>query len=103
MMSQPANNHPAITQYLLGALPAAETEHLDVLSFTDDEFADSIRVVENDLVDAYVQGELADDELEQFKVFYLAFPPRREKVEFAQAFLVWSEKNATAQAERVTL
>ena len=103
MMSQPANNHPAITQYLLGALPAAETERLDVLSFTDDEFADSIRVVENDLVDAYVQGELADDELEQFKAFYLAFPIGREKVEFAQAFLVWSEKNATAQAERVTL
>ncbi|MDX6709984.1 MAG: hypothetical protein QOH96_1000 [Blastocatellia bacterium] len=103
MMSQPANNHPAITQYLLGVLPEAETERFDVLSFTDDEFADSTRVVEKDLVDAYVQGELAGDELEQFKAFYLAFPLRREKVEFAQVFQVWSEKNAIAQAERIIL
>ena len=96
MTSDPTYNHQTITQYLLGALPAAETERLDELGFTDHEFADSLRAAEKDLVDAYVQGELAGDELEQFKTFYLASPLRREKVAFARAFQVFGERESAS-------
>lgn len=103
MTNDPMYNHQTITQYLLGALPAAETERLDELGFTDDEFADSLKAAEKDLVDAYVQGELAGDELEQFKTFYLASPLRREKVAFAQAFQVFGEReSASPRAEGST-
>lgn len=83
-MSNQTNNNQTITAYLLGALPEAETERLDELSITDDEFAESLQVAETDLVDAYVLGELTGADLERFKTHYLASPLRREKVEFAK-------------------
>lgn len=97
-MSKQIYNDQAITQYLLGSLPAAEAEALDELSFTNDEFADALRTAEKDLVDAYVRGELSGAASEQFKSHYLASPLRREKVKFAQAFQVLAEKNAVTQA-----
>jgi hypothetical protein len=96
-MSKQTHNDQTVTRYLLGALPDAEAERLDELSFTDDEFAEALKAAEKDLVDAYVQGELSGSTLERFKSHYLASPLRREKVEFAQAFPVWAEKNAAAQ------
>jgi hypothetical protein len=75
-----------MVEYLLGALPPGETERLDELSVTDDEFAERLQAVENDLVDAYVRGELTGQMLSHFQAFYLASPRRREKVQFAHAF-----------------
>jgi hypothetical protein len=97
-MSEQIYNRQAITQYLLGALSEAEAEHLDELSLTDDEFADALRAAENDLVDAYVQGELTGPALEKFEAHYLASPRRREKVKFAQAFQVFAQKTVIPQA-----
>ncbi len=93
-MSKQTYDNQVITQYLLGTLPAAECERLDELSFTDDEFADSLSVAEKELVDAYAQGELAGAALEQFKSHYLASPLRREKVAFARALQVFAEREA---------
>jgi hypothetical protein len=82
-----------ITAYLLGTLPEAEAEHFDELSFTDDEFADTLKAAEKDLVDSYILGELRGDALKQFNSHYLDSPMRREKVEFARAFQLFAEKH----------
>src|SRR6266704_1593667 len=95
-MSKQFNSRQA-TQYLLGFLSAAELERFDELSVSDDEFATALQAAENDLVDAYIQGELAGGERRQFESHYLASPRRREKVEFAQAFQLWVEKNPVPQ------
>lgn len=81
-----------ITGYLLGALPDERTEEFDELSFTDDDFADELKIAEKDLIDAYVNQELQGENLERFNKFYLASPLRREKVEFAKAFQIFAEK-----------
>jgi hypothetical protein len=91
-------NHD-LNQYLLGALPEAEAESFDELGFADEGFVDTLNAVEKDLVDAYVQGDLADPELERFESYYLASPLRREKVIFAQAFKVLSDRRAIAPVE----
>lgn len=85
-MSELLNDYQKLTQYLLGSLPAAEAERLDELSVTDDDVAESLRSVENDLIDAYVQDELDAEERAQFKTHYLASATRRERVAFAQNF-----------------
>jgi len=87
-----------LTQYLLGSLTEEKTERLDELSIADDEMAARLQVIENNLVDAYVRGELSGKKLEQFESFYLTSPKRREKVSFAQTFLVFGEKTGAAQA-----
>lgn len=91
-MSNPTSNNQTVREYLLGALPEAESERLDELSLTDDQFAESLQVVEKDLVDDYVQGELTGADLERFKVYYLASPLRREKVKFAKVLQSFGEQ-----------
>ncbi len=85
MNSQPYDQEK-IAQYLLGSLPDAETVRLDELSFADPDFAETLGVVERELVDAFVRGELSGQKLEQFKSFYLSSPLRSEKVLFAEVF-----------------
>ena len=74
-----------IRAYLLGQLPESETERLDELTFVDDGYAERVRAVEHDLVDAYVRGELAGAVLEQFRSRYLTTPRRQEAIRFARA------------------
>ena len=76
-----------LVQYLLGKLPAEESERLDELSVTDDDFAWRLRETENDLVDAYVHSELSGKTLEEFRTFYLSSAKRRENVAFAEGLL----------------
>jgi hypothetical protein len=99
-MSKQLNDAQTLTRYLLGALPAAETERLDELSVTDDELAEALRSAETDLIDAYVQDDLDEAARAQFKTHYLASAKRRERVEFAQAFQAHAEGSLTlAQTE----
>jgi cell division protein FtsB len=95
---QPYTNEQII-EYLLGALPADESERLDELSFTDDEFAGRLQIAENDLLDAYARGELSDRQLEKFNTAYLASPRKREMVRFAKTFLAFVDRPSTLPAE----
>ena len=90
-----------LTRYLLGTLSADETGRLDELSIADDGFASRLRVVEDDLVDAYVRGELSAETLEQFRSAYLSLAKRREKVQFAEALTRATDRlPAAAPCER---
>ena len=100
-MSDATYDNKIITQYLLGVLPEAESERLDELGVTDDEFAGALSAAEKDLVDAYVQGELDGAALETFKAYYLASPIRRERVQFAQMFQRLASQGTTAQIAEV--
>jgi len=83
----PGVNSEFLVRYLLGDLPQEEAERMDEQSVTDEEFAWRVTAVENDLVDAYVRGELAGPQLALFESHYLASPNRRQKVSFARAIL----------------
>jgi hypothetical protein len=97
-MNNLAVNNETIVKYLLGSLPEAETERLDELSITDDEFAVALSAAEKDLVDAYVQGELTGTALESFRSYYLASPLRRGRLDFARALDAQAERHYTAQS-----
>jgi hypothetical protein len=92
-----------IRDYLLGQLPEQDAERLDELSIVDDEYAERIRAVEHDLVDAFVCGELNGVALDQFRSKYLAMPRGREAIRFAEALHSLGEpsgRDATAAAGR---
>lgn len=88
-----------LEDYLLSALPDAETERFDEMSFTDEAFADALTAAENDLVDDYVSGRLDGARLEKFNAHYLASPRRREKVEFAAAFQNYAGRPKNAEVK----
>lgn len=83
-----------VIRYLLGDMPEDQAERLDELSIADDEFADRLTAVENELVDAYVRGELAGATRDRFQSHYLSSPRRREKVNFAESLMVLSDRAA---------
>jgi len=73
-----------LVSYLLGTLPQDRADAFDELSVTDDAFAAQLRVAEDDLIDAFVCGELTGETLAQFETAYLSSPRRRERVTFAR-------------------
>src|SRR5215510_8527736 len=73
-----------LVRYLLGELPDDEAERLDEQSVVDDDFAARLRLVEDDLVDAYASGRLTGERRKRFEVHYLASQRRREKSSFAR-------------------
>ncbi|HEU4416641.1 MAG TPA: hypothetical protein VFT65_17760 [Candidatus Angelobacter sp.] len=75
-----------LRSYLLGATSPEEAAHVEALGIAEDNVAERLCAIENDLVDAYVRNELAGQDLERFKLLYLSVAKRRRKVEFA-AFL----------------
>lgn len=91
-MSNSTNQNEVITQYLLGTLSEIERERLDELSVTSQEFVESLRAIENDLVDSWLQRELSGTMLAQFESHYMASPIRRGRVEFAEALQVFAGK-----------
>jgi hypothetical protein len=87
-----------LTRYLLGALPAEDAERLDELCIADEEVATRLHALEDDLVDAYVRGEVSGADLGHFESFYLASAKRRQKVEFAAALFELEKRPAPAAA-----
>jgi hypothetical protein len=76
-----------LVRFLLGLLSDEETELLDEASIVDDNVAAELRVVESDLVDAYVRAALSDDLRRRFESFYLTSPSRRARVMLARKFV----------------
>ncbi|HEY2908164.1 MAG TPA: hypothetical protein VGJ29_19825 [Vicinamibacterales bacterium] len=95
MAATNSHDDQRLVRYLIGALTEDETERLDELSIADDRLAADLRVVENDLVDAYARGALSGDTLHGFETHYLSLPGAFAKVEFARA-LLRHEQAATA-------
>jgi hypothetical protein len=93
MVNANVHDRERLAQYLLGGLSAAEAEALDELSITDDEVAARLEEVENDLVDAFVRGELKGKRLDQFNAHYLRSPRRRERVTFARSLVEVADRS----------
>ncbi len=84
-------------QYLLGALPKQWRERFEEMLFTEQEQLERLRMVEDKLVDDYVNETLTAEERQQFEKHYLTSERRRQKVALALA-LKKSLADLSAQA-----
>ena len=91
-----------LRDYLLGRTEKDASERLDELSVCDDAVADRLSAAENDLVDAYVRGELGGKDLRLFESHYLSTAMRRKKVELSRVLNAASVR-AGAEAEDAAL
>src|SRR5689334_4781369 len=94
-MSKASDHSEKIKDYLLGSLSAEETERLDELSITDGEFAEVLLTTENELIDAYVLGELDQETRKKFESHYQSTSVRSEKVEFAKTLQLLGHQPST--------
>ncbi len=100
-MNEQSYQNREIIEYLLGSLPAAETERFDELSIISEEFAGTLDAAENQLLDAYACGELAGETLEKFQSYYLASSLRRKKATFAETFQIYGKRNQEKTVENM--
>jgi len=84
-MNLPAERENLIRSYLLGDLPQDKLEQVEEQLMTDNEFYEHLLLIEDELVDQYLGGELTDQEAGQFESHFLCSPERQQKLRFARA------------------
>jgi len=78
-------NETEIRRFLLGELEEKERLALEEKFLADEDFFVQIRVAEDELIEAYVRGKLA--EKEKFEREFLTTEKRRERVEFTRQMI----------------
>jgi len=73
-----------LIHYLLGGLPVEERRQIEERYFDDKDFFQEMLIIEDELIDSYVNRELSYEEAEQFEKHYLTAPERCGQVEFAK-------------------
>jgi anti-sigma-K factor RskA len=79
------NDEILIRRYFLGDLPQEERARIEDRYLADADVFEGMLATENDLIDAYVRGELSEGERQKFEAAYFTSPERRQKVEFARS------------------
>jgi hypothetical protein len=70
-----------VRAYFLGELGEKEALEIEMCCFDDEDFAEQIFVVESELIEAYLDGELSGREFQHFESNYLMTVARRSRVE----------------------
>lgn len=80
------NSHAAereyIKQYLLGTIEVANQEQLELRLLADADFQEELSIAENEIVHAYLTGQLTAQERKLFEKHFLSTPERRQKLRF---------------------
>lgn len=87
-MENQQSENPRLIQYLLGdVLPDADQEEIEARCFANDSYFAQVLAVEDDLIDAYLQGRLSAAERSRFENSFLASSRRRDKCEAQRAIV----------------
>lgn len=79
-MSLNHDDEQQIRSYLLGALAQEEMRELEERLLREEEFANQVLLIEDELIEDYTLGELSDKEQQQFQKYFLTTPKRRRKL-----------------------
>ena len=75
-----------IRKYLLGEADEAEREAIESMIFTNDELFEELLVVEDEVIDEYLNDKLSPEVRSRFENRFLAAPERLEQLQFARVF-----------------
>lgn len=83
-MAEPRSDSALLTGYLLDRLPADRRRELEARYFEDDRLYDELLAAADDLLEAYLHGELAAADREQVREHLLRVPWWRDRFEGLQ-------------------
>jgi hypothetical protein len=92
-MKQYLEQDAELRRYLLGESTLEERVSVEARLFLDDEYRSQLKTVEDELIDDYAYGELAESERERVKSRLLSKPGRREDLKIARAFKRYLSQN----------
>ena len=103
MNGSPAGDPKEIVDYLLGTLKDNEIrERIERQIMSDEEFATKIDVVEQELIEQYLDGELSADQARSFEKGFLSTPEGRRHLRLTENLRTYSAGagNVLPQAKR---
>jgi hypothetical protein len=100
-MTRQAINEASLRQYLLGLLAPDELRQVEERLLTDDQDFEHLLVVEDELIEQYLSGELSEQERERFNQIFLSTPERYEKLHFAKDLKSYLAAESAAQPSEV--
>lgn len=92
-----------LTDYLLGNLPEPDEMRLEEEYLNNSDFQDRLLIIEDELVDAYLQEELSADERKQFEAGFLASPRGRRKLELSKSLMLLSSAQKPTSGPKLSL
>jgi hypothetical protein len=84
MMEQKLPEEDLIRRYLLGTLREPELSAIEERLLSNDELSETADVIEDEIVEEYLNGGLSRDDQRAVETHFLRPPQRREKVRFAR-------------------
>src|SRR5258708_22304820 len=96
---QKSGGDDALIKYLLGELPDQERDRVEDKYFADDAFHERLLILEEELTDSYVRGELSPEQRKHFEQWFLRSPERLERLEFSRAVVQYASRAAVPAAE----
>src|ERR1051325_11559381 len=75
-----------LRNYLLGQCDEAECEAVETMVFTDDDVFEELQVLEDEIIDEYLNDKLSPEARTHFEEHFLAAPERVEQLRFASTF-----------------
>ena len=86
--------------YLLGRLNESAEEQLELRLLNDPQFAEEYDIVVDEIVDDYVAGKFAGDDLKRIEEYFFRSPERKRKLKFALALKQRQSELALAGKKR---
>ncbi len=82
-----------MTRYILGQLDDRESQALEESFFCDDAVFDALMVAEGELIEAYLHGELPEEQQALFESQLKSSPKRRSRVEMARLLVAEAQRD----------
>ncbi len=89
-----------IRRYLLADVSEDELGKIETRLMTDDIFLQQINLVEDELIDQYLDGDLDSADQRRFEESFLCAPERQQKLRFAKALHTYVARSAQEQSEK---
>lgn len=92
-----------IKRYFLGKLNEAAADSFEEEIARSAELFEQSQIIENDIIDDYLQGRFSSAEQALFEENYLTTPARHQKIKFSRLFLsnIQEESPKTAQTAKI--
>ena len=90
---------PTFKNYFLGSLSDDDASEIELRILEDEEFAAEISIAEEDLIEAFLSGELSTEDSTRFRINYLVTDERIKNVEMTALMLRYASQNIEKTTE----
>lgn len=90
-----------IIAYLLEELPEEDSKRFEEECFAQESWPDQISLVEDDLIDGYLRGDLTPEQRRRFEQNYMTTPARQERVRAAAVLMRYADERKASDLPAV--